>query len=256
VKRVGLLVIGDEILAGHTHDTNSHWLAKRCATLGLQLARIETCTDELEDVKTSIRRFLEDIDVDYVVTSGGLGPTPDDRTMEGLAMALDVPLVLRDEDLAWMRKRVAHGHELGYFEGAEPNEGMMKMAYLPAQSEAMPNQLGTCLGAVVEHNGRSLFTLPGVPREFERMFDETVAPRLIGSEAPHVEELTIYSEESRFFSALVALEKEFPRVTIGSYPQRGHITIRATGRPADTRAAIAAMRAAAADYLSPREKST
>ncbi len=249
MKRLALLVIGDEILAGHTQDTNSHWLAKRCKELGIALRRIETCTDDMPDVVDSIRRMLEDVDVDYVVTSGGLGPTPDDRTMEGLAKALGVDLELTDANWEWMVERVRFGHELGYFKHQEPNDGMRKMALLPQGAEAMPNGLGTCLGAIVRHRGRLLFTLPGVPREFERMFDESVLPLLEVSDPPHVAEQRLYTEESRFFQVLERLEKEFPDVAIGSYPQRGSILIRATGPEAAAEAVIAAVRDAGAEYL-------
>ena len=131
VKRLGLLVIGDEILAGHVHESNGHWLAKRCKELGIELARIEISTDELPDIESSVLRFLNDLDLDYVVTSGGLGPTHDDRTMEGIARALGVDVVMEPQWEKWMRERVAYGHELGYFKAAEPNAGMLKMAHLP-----------------------------------------------------------------------------------------------------------------------------
>lgn len=254
MKRLGLLVIGDEILAGHVHESNGHWLAKRCKDLGITLARIEVCTDGLPDIEASVRRFLHDLDLDYVITSGGLGPTHDDRTMEGIAAALDTDVVMEPEWEQWMRERVAHGHKLGYFKAATPNAGMLKMAHLPNGSEAMPNHRGTALGAIVRINDRTLFTLPGVPAEFERMFDESVLPLLETSPADHVEELVLYTEESRFFEAMRDLESEFAHITIGSYPQRGHIIVRATGKKADAVAAIAKMRKAGADYLEPRPR--
>lgn len=249
MKRLGLLVIGDEILAGHTQDTNTHWLARRLRDAGIQLARVEVCSDDVEDIEASVRRFLHDLGLHYVITSGGLGPTHDDRTMEGIAKAVGVPLVLRDEDEAWIRERTAYGHRLGYFESAEPNPGLLKMALLPQGSESMPNGVGTCLGAAVRHKDVTLFTLPGVPKEFQRMFDESVLPRLDGDAAPHVEELVLYTEESRLYEVLRRLEDDHD-VTIGSYPQRGHILIRATGTLDAARAAIEDLRSKAKRYLS------
>lgn len=241
MKRLGLLLVGDEILAGHTRDSNGHWLAKRLKAMGVKLTRIEVCSDELEDVTDSVRRFLEDLGLDYVVTSGGLGPTHDDRTMEGIARAIGKPLAIRPEHEAWMRERVAEGHRRGYFDSPTPNAGLRKMAMLPEDSEALPNHLGTCLGAIVKAGNTLLFTLPGVPREFERMFDESVAPMLETAPAEHVEELIIPSEESRFFELLRDVEKEHG-VAIGSYPQVGHIIVRATGPKKQARAAIEAIR--------------
>ncbi len=254
MKRLGLLVIGDEILAGHTQDTNSHWLAKRLKAMGVSFARIETCTDDLADIKASVRRFLGDLHLDYVITSGGLGPTHDDRTMEGIAAAIGVDLELTPANETWMRQHVQRGHEYGYYAASEPNEGHLKMAYLPEGAEAMPNHMGTCLGAIIQHKDTLLFTLPGVPREFERMFDESVAPRLEAATPLHVEELRLYTEESRMYRRLEAAEAAHPGVTVGSYPQRGHILIRATGPEAEAKALIAALRQQAAEYLEPHKR--
>lgn len=253
-QRVGLLVIGDEILAGHTQDTNTHWLAGRLKDMGIRLVRVEVCTDDLSDVRDSVRRFLNDLDLDVVITSGGLGPTHDDRTMEGIAAALDVDLVLEPEWEKWMRERVAYGHELGYFNATEPNAGMMKMAHLPRGALAMPNHRGTALGAIVESDGTTLFTLPGVPTEFKLMFDESVAPRLRAGTVQHVEELVLYTEESRFYEKLVELDGAHPDVTLGSYPHPGYIVIRATGDEAEAKALIDKMRSAGKDYLEPPDK--
>jgi nicotinamide-nucleotide amidase len=252
-RRIGCLVIADEILGGHVHESNSHWLARQAKPLGLKMARVEVCSDDLPDIVASVRRFVHDLDLDYVVTSGGLGPTPDDRTMEGIAQALGVPLVARPEHVAWMRERAAIGHRLGYFDSPEPNEGLLKMCRLPEGAEAMPNELGTALGAIVTAGPRptTLFTLPGVPREFYRMFDRSVRPRLQGGAPIHTEELVLYTEESRLFPTLAGLERQFPDVVLGSYPERGRIRIRATGDAARARELVGLVRTAAARYLEP-----
>lgn len=249
MRRLGALVIGDEILAGHTQESNTHWMAKQLKRRGIQLARVEICTDHVEDIEASVRRFLHDLRLDYVITSGGLGPTHDDRTMEGIARAIGEELVLTPENEAWMRARVKEGHRRGYFQSEEPNAGIMKMAWLPEGAQAMPNHLGTCLGAVVEVDGTTLFTLPGVPSEFERMFEESVLPRLEPGDPDHVEEVVLWTEESRFYELLRDLEDDQTDVTIGSYPQPGYIVVRATGPEADAKAAIAKVREAGAEFL-------
>ncbi len=249
MRSLGVLVIGDEILAGHVHESNSHWLANRLKSMGIRMRRVEICTDDLPDIEATVKRFLHDLDLDYVVTSGGLGPTPDDRTMEGIARALGVGLQSSPEWEEWMRERVAEGHRRGYFDSPEPNAGIRKMALLPEGAEAMPNQVGTAIGAIVRAGKTALFTLPGVPREFERMFEESVAPHLETSDPQHVEELVLYTEESRFFDVLAQLEKQYPSVTIGSYPQVGHILLRATGPEGDAKAVIAALCVAGQPYL-------
>lgn len=239
MQRLGCLVIADEILGGHVHESNSHWLSKAIKPLGIKLARVEICSDDIPDIVASVQRFVHDLDLDYVVTSGGLGPTPDDRTMEGIAKAIGKPLVMRPEHEQWMRERTAMGHKLGYFESPEPNPGLLKMCLLPEGAEAMPNEIGTALGAIVKAGKKptTLFTLPGVPKEFYRMFNESVLPHLAAGTPIETKELVLYAEESRFFSLLAKLEKEFPDVVLGSYPEEGHIRIRSTG-PADRAAAL------------------
>ena len=252
MRRLGLLVVGDEILAGHTRDSNTHWLAQRLKQMGIRLVRVEVCSDALADIEESVRRFLQALHLDYVITSGGLGPTHDDRTMEGVARALGVPLLMREEDHEWLRQRVAYGHKLGYFQSPEPNAGLLKMALLPAGSEAMPNHIGTCLGAIAKHADVTLFTLPGVPAEFQRMFEEAVRPLLETADAEHVAEVVLYTEESRFYETLMAVEKRHG-VQIGSYPRHGHIVLRATGDKQAVQAAVAELRAAGKEYLGARD---
>lgn len=256
VKRLGCLVIADEILGGHVHESNSHWLSQQVKPLGIKFARVEVCSDDLGDIVASIRRFVHDLDLDYVVTSGGLGPTPDDRTMQGLAQAIGRALVLRDEHWQWMVERCRRGYELGYFQTPQPNEGLRKMCWLPEGSDVIPNEYGTALGAIVTVGAKptTLFTLPGVPKEFYRMFETGVRPRLAASEPIHSEELVLYAEESRFFTTLALLEKEFPDVVLGSYPEVGHIRIRATGPKARAQRLVARLRDSdvAAPYLKPQ----
>lgn len=251
MKTAGALIIGDEILAGHVHESNSHWLAKQLRAMGIVLRRVEVCTDELGDIEKSVRRFLWDLELDYVFTSGGLGPTPDDRTMDGLARALGVPLVAEPEWEAWMRERVREGHARGYFDSPEPNAGLLKMTKLPEGAEAMPNHVGTALGAIVEvePGPTTLYTLPGVPAEFVRMFHECIEDRLEHAEADHVAEQVLHTEESRFHDLLERLEQEHPDVQIGSYPQQGRILIRATGPREAAEAVIGKVREAGREYL-------
>jgi molybdenum cofactor synthesis domain-containing protein len=253
-RRLGVLVIADEILGGHVHESNSHWLSQQIKPLGIKFARVEICSDDLPDIVASVKRFVYDLDLDYVVTSGGLGPTPDDRTMEGIAKAVGRPLVLLPEREQWMRDRTRIGKERGYFLDERPNDGLLKMCWLPEGAEAMPNDLGTALGAIVTVGPKptTLFTLPGVPKEFYRMFEQSIRPRLATGRPIHTEELVLFAEESRFFPLLQRLEKAYPDVVLGSYPEDGHIRIRATGDEARAKALIATMRAETTPYHQPQ----
>ncbi len=247
MKQAMALIIGDEILAGHTQDTNTNWLARRLKSLGIQFARVEVCTDQVADISASLLG-LAARGPDYIITSGGLGPTPDDRTMDAIAAALGVELTLDPKHEQWMRERVAEGHRRGYFDSPEPNKGLLKMGYLPKGTKAMPNLVGTALGCIATIQDSLVFTLPGVPSEFVRMFEEGVLPSLETGEPLHVAELVLRTEESRFYEILVDLEQRYPEVGIGSYPERGRIRLRATGPKEQAEAVIAELREAGRAY--------
>lgn len=247
MKRLAVVSIGDEILGGHVHESNSHFVARIVKPMGIKLGRVTICSDDVADIEETVRRQVAFHRFDYVLTSGGLGPTPDDRTMEGVARAFGMRLESAEPERQWMRQRVLTGHELGYFREREPNDGLWKMTWLPVGCGVMPNHVGTALGAIVTGGPgpTTLFTLPGPPVEFERMFHEYVAPRLEAGPPIHTEELVIQGEESRYYTTLCELERRYPDVQIGSYPERGQIRIRATGPRERALEAIAAMRAAA-----------
>src|SRR2546430_13282308 len=87
-RSAAIVAIGDELLAGFTLDTNSHWIAERLRGDGFPLKRITVVRDRQDDIVEQLRRDLTDPEVELVFCSGGLGPTPDDRTLEAVAAAL------------------------------------------------------------------------------------------------------------------------------------------------------------------------
>src|SRR5947208_4109024 len=89
-----IIAVGDEILSGHTLDTNSHLLARLAFAAGRPVRRIEVVGDDLGAIAAAIRRALDEAEVQRVAVCGGIGPTPDDRTFEAVALALDRPLEL------------------------------------------------------------------------------------------------------------------------------------------------------------------
>lgn len=241
--QVGLLIIGDEILAGHTLDTNTRYLARSLASQGLQLGRVVTCTDAIADIVESLQELTRRTNLEAFVTSGGLGPTHDDRTMEAVAEFMGTQVRLRpelEEGLeAFTRKR----YEEGWSPSPTPNAGHRKMAMIPDGTDPLPNPFGVALGCIADVDGRQLFTLPGVPAEFHRMVDQEVLPRLPTLQQPTVLEYTFSGHESPLHDLLLELEKTYRKVAIGSYPDRGQVKIRATGDEEEARAVIAAVQA-------------
>jgi len=243
--RASIVIVGDEILAGHTQDTNSHWLARRLRELGVALDRIETVPDEWSEIEATLRRHTA-LGFDWVFVVGGIGPTPDDRTYEAVGRALGVPLEVRDEHVAAMRKRVKAGkHADAAWSDPASSEAMRRMIRIPQGSRALANPIGSALGCVATLGPTRVVVLPGVPRELYAMFDESFAPKHLPRAKPvHVvAEVEVYGAEASYWDALVEVETAFPTVKLGSYPQnaRGRVILRLTGPAKDVRAAKAAL---------------
>jgi nicotinamide-nucleotide amidase len=168
---VEFLVTGDEVVRGLVADTNTAATASKLYPLGFKLRGTSVVGDDGAD----IRRALLDISIraDVCIVSGGLGPTSDDLTAECAAQAAGVPLV-RDE--AWV------GRLRDLWEKRRPGEPMPanneRQALLPAGAENLGNPDGTAPAFALRLGRCTFYFLPGVPREYHRIIDETVLPRL------------------------------------------------------------------------------
>ena len=200
MKSVAVVILGDEILDGSVQDTNSCFLARSVAALGSQVTRILT----LPDVPAVIAPELASLasSHDYVITSGGIGSTPDDRTWEAISMAFDVPLAPHP-DLVRIVERRYRGDELTW---------ALRMASPPAGAELIPG--GRFAWPLIRF--RNLFVLPGVPRILEDKFP-LLAP-LLESMAFHVGHLKVRVREPALAGCMAALARAWPTVRIGSYP--------------------------------------
>lgn len=168
--RVGIVAVGDELLAGAHPDLNSPYLAHRCAEFGRQVTRVIVVGDDEEDIAAAVSSLAEDNALVFV--SGGLGPTLDDVTRHGVAKALGVPLVESEE--AWAEVS-------GWFRRANRpiHESNRRQALLPEGSERIPNGFGTAPGFRATHpSGAVVMVGPGPPRELQGVFDAELAPWL------------------------------------------------------------------------------
>lgn len=229
-----VIAIGDELLAGFTLDTNSHWLAGRLRALGYPLKRITTVGDREAEIVDQLHRDLADPEVADVFCSGGLGPTPDDRTFESVAAALGRGLVTWQPVIDRVERRVRMMHELGLVQATQVAEGNRRMARIPAGPDhVFRNRRGMAPGAMYRFDGRRLFVLPGVPAELRGIFSEEIEPEfLAGGTAAIVRELRfVFAIEARFYPVMRELEASHPDVSVGSYPQREsrELIIRFTG---------------------------
>jgi len=225
-----VLSIGTELTSGETRDTNAGELARSLTAAGVEVLRLTALPDRREAVEAALRTALERADL--VVTSGGLGPTPDDLTRESVAAILgETPVV--DPDLeAWLR-------ELWARRGLPFPELNLKQAWLIPSARALPNPNGTAPGWWVERrDGRLVVLLPGPPREMRPMWTNEVLPRLGerglgGDRAVRTLRLTGIGESlvaDRLGEAI--LRAENPAVSTYARAEAVDVRLAAEGRPA------------------------
>lgn len=194
------LVIGDEILTGKVQDANSVVLARMLFDRGVPLLRIEVVPDQVDEMISCLRRLSKTHD--YVFTSGGIGPTHDDRTYEAVSKAFDRPLAYHQATLNTLKERPG-------------SESRFKMALLPQPCEILSTP-GLWVPLVVVEN---VYVLPGIPSMFAHMING-IKDRFSG---PPIERVLLYSPkpESEIALELEAVQNTYPRVAIGSYPKDG-----------------------------------
>jgi molybdenum cofactor synthesis domain-containing protein len=216
-----IVAIGDELVGGFTLDTNSHWLAERLRLLGFPVKRVTAIRDRPQEIVDQLRRELADDEITHIFLSGGLGPTPDDRTFAALAEALSRELVVWEETRARIERRVRRMHEAGLLDSPDLTEGNLRMARIPAgPAQVFKNKRGMAPGVVYEERGKRIFVLPGVPLEMKSIFTEELETQFLSEgSATTVRELRFtFAVEARFYPLMRELEEKFPDVSVGSYP--------------------------------------
>ena len=252
---VEVVSAGNEVLSGDVVDTNSNRLCTLVTGLGGVVRRTVMVRDELDAIAREVAGAVARRPA-LVFTVGGLGPTSDDRTLEGVALGLGVPLKLHPEAEHMVREKYAEFHARGFVPFAGMNEARRKMAMLPAGARPIVNPIGGAPAVLVEVGDTAIVSLPGVPEELaaivEQSLDELLA-RLFG--AAHYEERVLVVEiqdESAIAIVLRGAELEHPEVyvksrakVLGSAPVI-RITLSARGPDAD---AVDALLAPAAEQL-------
>ena len=163
VATAELLAIGAELLVGETRDTNSGDLAASLTELGVEVTRMTQLPDDLEVVADAVSEALARVDL--VVTTGGLGPTPDDLTREAIAKAIGATPAVDPELEAWLR-------DIWERRGLPFSDTNLKQAWLVPGAVALANPLGTAPGWWVPVGSRVIIALPGPPRELQPMWQE------------------------------------------------------------------------------------
>lgn len=198
-----LVVIGNEILSGRTHDKNIPHIATELNKAGIQLREVRVVPDieaEIVDAVNAVRARY-----DYVFTTGGIGPTHDDITTASIARAFGVPVVRSPEAEASLR---------AYIPAEKINAARLKMADVPEGATLVPNDVsaapGFCIGNV--------YVMAGIPNIMQSMLAATI-PHLKGGDSVGSLSVTTDLPEGTIADGLTAIQNRYAEVDIGSYPQ-------------------------------------
>lgn len=229
MANIEVLSIGDELLSGETVDTNSSYLDGLLESLGHKVLRHQTIPDELDAIAEAFRNAAARADV--VISTGGLGPTQDDLTMEGLAMAMGCELRKDEATLEGIKQKfAAFGREMS------PNNA--RQAMVPEIGEVLDNPVGTAPAFCGAVKDAQVFLLPGVPREVRFLFKERVAPRLPkGEQAALRRTIKVMGVgESRLEHSIREVVKAHPSVRFGFRTKgvENHIKLYAQGAERQT----------------------
>ena len=198
----GMVVIGNEILSGKTVDTNSSFLAKELRSIGVTLRQIAVIPDELPMIADMVRDFHDRFEL--VFTSGGVGPTHDDITIEGVALALDRTVIRHPQLEAKLR---------AYLNGRPANDAYLKMAEAPEGAELIADG-GVRFPTIKVDN---VYVLPGIPDIFRQKF-LALKGRFV-ADPYHLKVLYTREYESVVAGFLNETLRAFPDLMLGSYPR-------------------------------------
>lgn len=198
-----LVVIGDEILSGRTHDKNIAQVAAWLQVQGIRLAEVRVVPDVTAKIVAAVTALKAEND--YLFTTGGIGPTHDDITVDAVAQALGLPVVVHPQARAILERYYADKGGL--------NEGRLRMARVPEGAELIPNRMSGAPGIRLGN----LFLMAGVPHITAGMLD-ALTGQLEGGAPLLSETLGGFIPESEVAGLLRDTEKAHPQCQIGSYP--------------------------------------
>lgn len=197
-----MLIIGDEILSGRTQDKNLAFLADYLGKLGIQMREVRVVPDVHEKIVEAVNALRRAYN--YVFTTGGIGPTPDDITAEAIAAAFDVPYEYHTD-----AKKI-----LEHFYGDQINEARLRMAKMPRGAKLIDNPVSHAPGFYVEN----VFVMAGVPKIMQAMVMDLDSVLARGA-VRHQLSFTTHLREGVISATLVEMMKAFPDVGLGSYPR-------------------------------------
>lgn len=203
-QTASILVIGNEILSGRTHDTNTNSIAKTLNEKGITLTEARVIPDDIETIIRHIRDLKQVSDI--IFTTGGIGPTHDDKTAEAVAQACHAQL-----------EKNQHAYDTlvnHYGDESMMNEGRTKMAMIPVGATLIDNPVSAAPGFMINN----IYVMAGVPKIMQAMLDNIMI-QLEDGEKTISRTIICDEAESVMAPLLSAVQDQFPAVDIGSYPQ-------------------------------------
>jgi molybdenum cofactor synthesis domain-containing protein len=200
-KTAGIILVGNEILSGKIQDANAAYLCRELRALGVDVRRITVIPDEVQLISEAVATFSRDFDV--VFTSGGVGPTHDDVTLEGVARAMMVPIVRHPTLVALLER---------YYRGTV-SEAALRMAEIPDGAELVGGETVRFPTVLM----RNVYVLPGVPEIFRAKF-EALRERF-RDQPIHLKNVFVSIGEGTLAAYLNRLLVAFPLLQLGSYPE-------------------------------------
>lgn len=218
MNTAAILVIGNEILDGITLDTNSHWLTQQLKPLNFTVQTTIAIRDKISEITKTIHRLEKD-QIHLIITTGGLGPTYDDMTLQGVATALNRPLQLNKKAYKIVERQYKHYYEKGVVDTPEITDARKKMTILPQGAIPLDNKAGGAPGVLLTYENTTIISLPGVPSELKWIFNHQVKPILKEKTRGHYHEKIVHlnlRDESTLAPIIDKVKKTDQKVYIKS----------------------------------------
>jgi len=200
-KRAGIIIIGDEILSGLVQDSNALFMVKELRQKGVDVRRVYFIKDDIDDISREVKLFSEAFD--YVFTSGGIGPTHDDVSIEGISKAFNVRVVIDGQLRAVLEKM--------FKTTLTPEQ--LRMAEVPEGAEVIPDD--TIGLPLIKY--KNIYIFPGIPELLKKKFF-VIEKMLFTDNPPLIKKVYIKEFESKVAPILNEIVKNHRNVKIGSYP--------------------------------------
>ena len=197
-----VVLIGNEILSGRTQDKNLQYLGQRLGELGVQLVEGRVIADDEDVIADTVNELRQR--VDYVFTTGGIGPTHDDITTDSIAKAFGLRVEEHPEALRAMTEK---------YPDMDLDGSRRKMARIPLGASLVENPVSAAPGFRYEN----VYVFAGIPSIMQAMF-ETITPELTGGPPLRSESVILFKREGDIAERLAAIQDSYPTLTIGSYP--------------------------------------